>query len=340
MAISSETSPVGPGKAGFDPKIDYEPGLTYRLDLQVGSEMIATLPNHRSQKLPICPHGYGYFVAGPEHFTTHDGTAGIGLYQVFITYRGTGRFIVDGKEFIAKPNTLFLLKCEKNHRYESVDGIWEHEWINFTGMCAQVYYDLINPEGETVYDLGESHTILTLLREASSAMARQDIVSYVHTSTCIIQLLDAIYELTVEHQRIQMADRRGNVERSVRYIEEHYMEKISLDQLAQVAYLSKYYYTRAFYKYVGLTPYEYLNAVRISKAMNLLIDTNLSVDEIGWKVGFQGSRNMIRQFKKAMGITPGEYRRDTSAWWSKEFAQSAINPEMKEALKEKKENEE
>lgn len=335
MADSSEMERSYGQKTVFDTRIDYEPGLTYRLDLQAGSEMYASLPNHRSQKLPVCPHGYGYFVAGKDHFTNRDGTAGIGLYQVFITYRGSGRFLVDGKEIITTPNTMLLLRCEKPHIYETAGEIWEHEWVNFTGLCAQVYYDMINPEGEVVYDLGTNHEIPTLLREAANAMPRQDLVSYVHTSTKIIQMLDAIYGFTAEQKHIQMSDRRGNVERSVRYIEEHYMEKISLDQLAQVAYLSKFYYTRAFSKYVGLTPYEYLNAVRISKAMSLLIMTNLSIDEIGWKVGFQGSRNMIRQFKKTMGITPGEYRKDTSAWWHKGIGQNAIMPEMKEILKEK-----
>lgn len=321
-------------KSAFESRIQPQEGLSYRLDLQIGSEMHSALPYHHTLSLPLRPCGYGYFIAGPNHFTSRKALAGQGLYQIFITYSGNGRFIIEGKEYIVGPNTLFMLKCDSNHEYKSLNGIWEHEWVNFKGLSCQAYYELINPSGPMVYDLGSNHEIPSLFHEVSKALEKTDMVSYVHASTRIIQLLDAVYTHIMEQKRINMADRRGNVERSVKYIEDHYMDKITLDDLARIAYLSKYYYTRAFNKYVGMSPYEYLNAVRISKAMNLLIVTDLSVDEVGWKTGFQGSRNLIRQFKKNLGITPREYRKDTSAWWRSKFIDLSINPGMKEMLEE------
>lgn len=306
-------------KDAFEKKIDPEEGLSYRLDLQIGSEMRSMLPNYRAYAMPVHPQGYGYFIAGPRHFTCRSGNAGQGLYQIFITYSGYGRFLIGDQEYIAGPNTLFMLKCGTAHRYESMGGVWVHEWVNYSGTCVQTYYDLICPKGPMVYDLGNNREIPLRMREVRSAMEKQDMLSYVHTGTQVIRLLDAAYSFVMEQQRLNLQDRRGNVERSIQYIDEHYMEKISLDDLAGIAYLSKYYYTRAFDKIVGMTPYEYLNTVRISKAMNLLILTGMSVDEIGWQVGFQGSRNLIRQFKKTMGITPGEYRKSAAMWNAKSF---------------------
>lgn len=306
-------------KAAFKKKIDPEEGLSYRLDLQIGSEMRSMLPNYRAYAMPVHPRGYGYFIAGPRHFTCRSGNAGQGLYQVFITYSGHGRFLIGDQEYVVGPNTLFMLKCGTAHRYESMGGVWVHEWVNYSGTCVQTYYDLICPKGPMVYDLGNNREIPLRMREVRSAMEKQDMLSYVHAGTQVIRLLDAAYSFVMEQQRLNLQDRRGNVERSIQYIDEHYMEKISLDDLAGIAYLSKYYYTRAFDKIVGMTPYEYLNTVRISKAMNLLIFTGMSVDEIGWQVGFQGSRNLIRQFKKTMGITPGEYRKSAAMWNAKSF---------------------
>lgn len=294
--------------------IEPEHGLTFKLDLQEGSRLYAPTPSRQARLLPISPHSYGYFVAGREHFTVRDQIRC--LYQVFITHKGKGHFVLEDRSFVAEPNTVLLLDCGRPHRYESMDGVWEHEWVNFTGSACQVYYDLINPNGAIIHSLTGNREVAALLREVGDGMMQQDMVGFVHSSTRIIRLLDAIYSLVMEHQRNRMEDQRANIDRSVTYIEDHYMDRLTLDRLAQVAFLSKYYYTRAFSKYVGMTPYEYLTTVRLSHARTLLFTTQMSVEEIGWRVGFQGSRNLIRQFKKATGMTPGEYRRKGAGWES------------------------
>lgn len=289
-----------------------ESGLTYKLDLQEGSELYTPSPNRQARSLPICVHSYGYFVAGPNHFTYRDQYRC--LFQIFLTHNGIGRFTVDGEEFMAEPNTLILLDCGRTVRYESTNGIWEHEWVNFTGSACKVYYDLINPEGFTVYNLGRNWEIEMMMHQIRDGIMQQDMRGFVHSSTQLIQLLDMIYGFTVEQQHMRIANQHDNIVRSVMHIEAHYTDKLSLEQLAKVAYLSKYHYTRSFKKHVGMTPYEYVSTVRISHAQNLLLTTSLSVEEIGWKVGFSGSKNLIRQFKQATGMTPGEYRRAAGGW--------------------------
>ena len=91
------------------------------------------------------------------------------------------------------------------------------------------------------------------------------------------------------------------------------MQRLSLDEIAQMSYLSKYYFARAFRQYMGITPYEYLTSVRLSHAKGLLISSSLSVDEIGYRTGFGGAKNFIRQFRQSMGMTPGEYRKTPGA---------------------------
>ena len=287
--------------------IEPESGLSYRLDLLEGSIMGPASPSRRAQTLPVSVVSYGYFVAGPGHFTERDQMRC--LFQVFITHSGRGRFLIDGEELIAEPGTVALLDCGHPHRYESLDGVWEHEWVNFSGSGCRIYYELINPEGFAIYPLDGNDDIPAVMREIREGVGRQDMPGFVHTSTRIIRLLDAIYGLTVEQQRMRMTDRQSNVVRSVKYIDAHYMEPLSLENLAQTAFLSKFYYTRAFKRYMGVTPYEYLNTVRINHAKSLLLATRISVEDSAWRVGFSGSKNLIRQFKQATGMTPGEYRR-------------------------------
>lgn len=289
-----------------------ERGLSYKLDLQEGSELRTPSPNRQARSLPMCVHSYGYFVAGPEHFTDRNQMRC--LYQVFLTHKGQGRFILGEREYLVGSDTIVLLDCGKPHRYESLGGVWEHEWVNFTGSACDLYYSLINPDGFAIYQLDGNTQIKLIMRELRDGIMNQDMMGFVHSTTRLVHLMDAIYSMTVEQQRIRMADQRGNIARAAKFIDEHYMDKLTLEQVAGVAYLSKYYFTRAFKKYIGMTPYEYLNTVRISHAQHLLITSELSVDDIGWRIGFSGSKNLIRQFKLATGMTPGTYRKVAGGW--------------------------
>ena len=293
-------------------QIQPESGLNFKLDLREGSAIYSPAPNRQARVLPVSINAYGCFDAGPEHFTDRNQLRC--LYQVFWTHSGAGRFLVDGREFIARENTVALLDCSRPHRYETMGDGWNHDWVNFTGSACAAYYDLINPEGFRVLSLDENREIARWMHEIRGSVTRQDMSSFVHTSTCLICLLDAIYALATEQNRQRVGDKRDNVLQSARYIDAHYMEHLTLDELAQSAYLSKFYYSRAFKHYVGMTPMEYLNTVRVSHAKSLLITTELPVEDVGWRTGFGGSKNLIRQFKLATGMTPGEYRRQCFGW--------------------------
>ena len=56
------------------------------------------------------------------------------------------------------------------------------------------------------------------------------------------------------------------------------------------------------------------DALLMADAKSLLIATELPVEDVGWRTGFGGSKNLIRQFKLATGMTPGEYRRQCIGW--------------------------
>ena len=282
-------------------------GQQFVLNLQEGSLLHSPSPDKQALSLPICIYGYGYFIAGPDHYT--DRTKPHPFHQIFITHRGRGRFIVDGCEYIAEPGTVLLLDCSKPHRYESFGGVWEHEWVNFIGTACPAYYNLINPDGFRIFPLNGNREIPAILREIRDLTAMLDPLRCVQAGTGVIRLLDAIYALSVQHQRERLRDRQQNILRSVRYMEEHYMEPLTLDMLAQSAYLSRYYYLRSFRQYMGVTPGEHLTQLRISHARQLLLATRLTVEEIGWQTGFGGSKNLIRHFRQATGLTPGEFRR-------------------------------
>ncbi len=98
---------------------------------------------------------------------------------------------------------------------------------------------------------------------------------------------------------------------ALRLIEQEYTEPLDLQQMAAAASLSKPHLIKSFREAFGMPPLEYLLHVRIQKAMPLLRDTDRTITDIAYAVGFNDSNYFSRQFKKQTGLTPREFSRQT-----------------------------
>ncbi|MGB6153546.1 MAG: AraC family transcriptional regulator [Pricia sp.] len=92
------------------------------------------------------------------------------------------------------------------------------------------------------------------------------------------------------------------------YIQENFNRKISLAEISELVNMSMVSFNRFIKKRTGKTFIEYTNDTRISYASRWLIETDLSIGEIGYKCGFNNMANFNRIFKKVKGITPSTYR--------------------------------
>lgn len=92
------------------------------------------------------------------------------------------------------------------------------------------------------------------------------------------------------------------------YIDEHYSENITLEQAAQIAGFSKFYFTRLFKDYTNHTFYEYLTEKRIRAAEQMLLIPKLPVTDVSIQAGFSSLSSFNRTFKRNKGCSPTEYR--------------------------------
>lgn len=95
---------------------------------------------------------------------------------------------------------------------------------------------------------------------------------------------------------------------SLEYMNDHFAEKISVDELAELVHLSKSYYMWCFKKAVGIGAIEYLTQLRIKAALNLLQTTESSISDIALQCGYGNLSNFNRQFKRIVGCSPNQYR--------------------------------
>lgn len=96
---------------------------------------------------------------------------------------------------------------------------------------------------------------------------------------------------------------------AISYIERNYSQDLSVDFLAGLCNMSTPRFFPNFKKHMGETPVEYINNVRIGKAIVLMYDQNLSIEEVSEMAGFKSSIYFRKVFKKATGKTPTEYKR-------------------------------
>jgi len=98
------------------------------------------------------------------------------------------------------------------------------------------------------------------------------------------------------------------VEQAISTMWSRYSEPLSLDDLADSAILSKFYFSRVFRTLTGTSPGRFLAAVRLFKAKNLLLETPRSVTEIAYTVGYNSLGTFTSRFTHSVGISPGRYR--------------------------------
>ncbi len=93
------------------------------------------------------------------------------------------------------------------------------------------------------------------------------------------------------------------------YINKHFSENITLEQVADLAGFSKYHFSRIFRQYADIPFYQYLNKKRIMHAATLLMEPDMSITEISLQCGFSSISAFIRMFKIHKNCTPSEFKK-------------------------------
>lgn len=106
------------------------------------------------------------------------------------------------------------------------------------------------------------------------------------------------------------AQNQAILKEPIKYIQDHYTQNITLQELATMANVSKYYFCNIFKEFTGQTFKDYLNHLRINKAIELLSTTDIPVTEIAFLCGFNDSNYFSRKFHQITGKTPLKTRED------------------------------
>lgn len=272
-----------------------------------------------------------HFTAGkgtpwPEHFFVkrhwHD--------YVEIIYIVKGNYFVEInlQEHLLKEGDLCILNSGEPHQITGTASEGIHDVILFTPRILDfsyadeweenyiapflkqdlIFQNILHPE-----DAGYEE-MLSVFQKAAETGLQQTPGWYL---PCKLRILE-FFSLAVSYQMLQPAEKlldaasTRKIDRYktiVTYMERHYQEPLSLEQLSGLISCNSQYLCRFFREIAGVSPIRYLITYRLERACSLLIHTRQPVTDIALECGFENISYFIRKFREEKGCTPREYRR-------------------------------
>ena len=211
---------------------------------------------------------------------------------------GSCRVTYDEKKYNLSKGNAFVVSTLKGYEVDSASDNFQFCYVTLTGTLAkQLYIHQIKDRGHIMPYNSE---ILALWEQIYSLAKK----GWTYESEIRISCL--LYSMYGE---LMIAKNQNTaLQPAVSYMQEHYSEDIYMTDLADKCYLGSSQFIKKFKECYGVTPVNYLTALRIDKAKYYLIKTEKPVSEIASLVGFDDASYFTRVFKRSEGMTPKEYR--------------------------------
>lgn len=228
--------------------------------------------------------------------------------ELFYVVRGEGAFIVNNKEYQVEKNDLVIINPKINHTEKSSNNnSMEYITLGFDGVSFnQKNSDL--KESIIIYQ-EDRLDIIFLIRFLLNELKREDAqVFYISQNILELIILKLNQYENIEAQIAKPQKINSTMYEVKKYIDLNYSHNISLDDLARVSHLNKYYLSHSFKEETGISPIQYLNETRIKNAKILLESTNYSISEISRFTGFSSQSFFSQRFKEFTRLSPSQYR--------------------------------
>lgn len=246
--------------------------------------------------------------------------------EIGYCYYGTGNMVGIGMESLYRAGTVTVIPKNYPHRTTgNGDEIqrWEYLFIDADQFLENMFgenqrqvtrsrqrlqtcYRILNEENEP--EIGMLVKIcLNEMRDKKEFYKKSATAALEALMICILRLFEG-------DDMLPMSDGFSGknfdaLQRTLNYIDEHYEENIGIGELVKISNLSETHYRRLFKECMHSSPKEYINLVRVDRACRMLASTDDQVENIALYTGFQTVGSLIRNFKKLVGVTPGEWRK-------------------------------
>lgn len=244
--------------------------------------------------------------------------------KAVVFYSGNVDYIIEGISYSLQPGDILFVRHNAIHKpLIRPDADYERAVLWIRPGFLESYGGNAQPLG-TCFDLSLERRaclyrppaevrgrIRRLIAELETAVGEERFGSALLADTYFLQLMVEFNRCVLEEAPLQPQNVDPKIDEALRYINNNLASDLSVDSLAAMCYLSRYYFMRRFKDSTGYTVHNYICQKRLSAAAEAL-EAGSSVTEAALSVGFSEYSSFLRAFKKMYGATPGEYLRRKS----------------------------
>ena len=222
--------------------------------------------------------------------------------------KGTGNYLIEDQNFPIKEDDFIIINSNTSHTERSVGEIpLEYiilgvEGLNFSfgGEHEHLIFNCRRDHEEFAYFMD------SLLEEMENKRPHYELVCQDLLNMLIVKL---IRRTNFSFEFVPSVKSSRECIKLKQYMEANYNQNITLDTLAQVSHLNKYYMVHAFTRQFGCSPMNYLMEVRIKASKELLASTDYSITEVAQSSGFSSQSYFAQCFLKHCHMTASAYRK-------------------------------
>ena len=230
-------------------------------------------------------------------------------YLFFTVLSGSGELVYDGKKYELKKGDMVFIDCRKPYSHTTDLNLWSLRWCHFYGPTLSfVYEKYVERGGRPTFRPEETASFLSTLDSLYKLASGSDYIRDMRINEELNRLCTLLMEQSWNPEEATTAPKKLSVAEVKEYLEQHYAEKITLDELSTRFFINKYYLTRVFKEQFGQSITAYLTSLRITHAKQLLRFSEKSVEEIGLECGLGQLHYFSRVFKEVEGVPPSIYR--------------------------------
>jgi AraC-like DNA-binding protein len=223
---------------------------------------------------------------------------------------GKGSLTIDQNIHPVCSGDVCLLPAHVAHEYKAdEDHPWTIYWVHFQGKNSQNFTDLLLQKmGGPVLSISFQPSRLQLFEEIYSNLEKgysMDNITYANIS---LQYFLASCCFDANYNYSAKAEKKDNIDLCIRMMQENIDRTLTLAEIAKAVNLSPAHIATVFKTKTGFSLIEYFNQLKIQKACQYLLFTDLRVNEVGAKLGIDDPYYFSRLFTKVIGVSPVKYR--------------------------------
>lgn len=234
-------------------------------------------------------------------------------YIIHVVLDGKGMYYVKDKKYSLKKGNIFLIRPGESTFYRAdAEEPWLYTWLSFGGKVADeiIYYSSFKEDNYSVTSTNIQQYLDIILKCMNCSYGTlEDELKLNELTYRFLRLLltDGVeFSTGVKQKFSQLAME------AMTYIGEHYIEEITVSDVADHLAVNRSHLSRVFQNQFGMSMRDWILRVRMNRAAYLLSMTNESVENISYQVGFRSLVVFSRIFKKVTGETPTHYRKRMS----------------------------